>query len=446
MASGTETWTGTNGAAWPSPWGSFLGGTGNAQDIQSNRGRQVTSSVVAGYFGTRAIYGSATDLDISVTVQFDKTGDSWGQINFRSDGAWNANSAVVSNGYMFYIDVASQALVLQRVVSNTQTTIAQTSFTLSINTEYRIRLVAKGSRLLGKIWAASDGEPSEWTVDAWDTTYTSSGEWSLAASSGNTTSVTYLWDDLVWDDTPQTPAAPPFYKAAGTPQESQSAITVPWPTHAIGDIGLLIIESCGGEPANLTTANGFAAVTNSPSATGATTNGTQITIYWCRATSTSQASPVVTDPGNHVYGVILTFAGCAPSGNPWDVTAAAVKASASTSMTLPAVTTTTGNDLIVLGATRDNDSASAAGSSPSNANLFNLTERFDLGTALGNGGGIMVWTGVKATPGSTGTTSATVTSSINAYLTVALRPPPVPPTVIRPATPPGGGWINSQFH
>lgn len=213
----------------------------------------------------------------------------------------------------------------------------------------------------------------------------------------------------------------PKYKAQGSPTEQTSTGSVAWPTHVAGDIGILLIESTGGEAISFSNAQGFTELANSPSATGSGTAGTRISAYYCRATSSSMASPALNDPGNHWYGVILTFQDCIDSGSPIDVTAAAQKATASTSMTMPAVTTTVNKTLVLNVAARDNDNAAAAGSSPSNANLDNLTERFDLGTTFGNGGGIMVWSGEKATAGSTGTTGATVTSSINAYLTIALK-------------------------
>jgi len=103
-----------------------------------------------------------------------------------------------------------------------------------------------------------------------------------------------------------------------------------------------------------------------------------------------------------------------------------VKASASTAMSLPAATTTIGNTLIVGIAARDISGAGAIASGEANANLTSLTERMDSGTVDGNGGGLIVYTGVKAAPGSTGNTTATVTSTINAYMTVALKPPAFP--------------------
>jgi len=216
--------------------------------------------------------------------------------------------------------------------------------------------------------------------------------------------------------------AAPKYQAAGTSVSGTGNITVAWPTHQTGDVALLFIESCGGQAANLGTPAGFAAVTNSPQSTGTTTNGTRITVYWCRATSSSMASPVVTDPGDHVYGRILTFRGVVASGNPWDVTAGGVKATASTTTTFGTVTTGAASELIVLAASRDNDSTSAAWSSWTNANLTSITERSDGGTTSGNGGGIGVATGIKVAAGAIGSSTATVTSSKDGHMTIALKP------------------------
>ncbi|HVY06674.1 MAG TPA: PA14 domain-containing protein, partial [Burkholderiales bacterium] len=216
--------------------------------------------------------------------------------------------------------------------------------------------------------------------------------------------------------------AAPAFQAAGTAQSATGTATVPWPTHQPGDIALLFVESTGGQAATLSTAAGFVQVTNSPQNTGTTTNGTRITVFWARATSSAMASPVVADPGDHVYAQILTYRGVIATGNPWDVTGGGVKATASTSVTVSGVTTTVANTLVVQAVARDNDSAAAAFSAQTNANLTGITEQSDAGTTSGNGGGFGVWDGAKATAGATGNTTATVTSSINAFLTIALKP------------------------
>ena len=221
-------------------------------------------------------------------------------------------------------------------------------------------------------------------------------------------------------DKVQAPA--PTFQAAGTAATGTGAVSPAWPAHAIDDIALLFIESAGGEAATLSTAAGFVAVANSPQATGAGTAGTQITVFWARATSTSMATPTVADPGDHVYAQILTYRGVINSGNPWDVTGGGVKAAASTSVTVTGVTTTVANTLVVQAVARDDDSSAAEFSAQTNVNLTGIAERSDAGTTSSNGGGFAVWDGVKAAAGATGNTTATVTSSINAFLTIALKP------------------------
>lgn len=232
--------------------------------------------------------------------------------------------------------------------------------------------------------------------------------------------------------TTATPPAPNF-QAAGAEQGGTANITVPWPTHQAGDIGLLLIESTGGQAAALGTAAGFVEVPGSPVAALTGTSGTRLTAYWCRATSSSMASPVVTDPGDHAYGVILTFRGCIAAGNPWDDTATNTKETASTSASASGLTTVGPDRYIVNIIARDNDSASAAFSAWANATLVSVTELWDSGTAQGNGGGIGVAGGVKSAAGGVDQTTAAVTSSVNASLTLALKPPTTP--IIMSASP-----------
>jgi hypothetical protein len=208
----------------------------------------------------------------------------------------------------------------------------------------------------------------------------------------------------------------PVYNAAGT--------TTPfswWPNPAINDIALLFVESPGGQPVTLSVANGFAAVTNSPQATGAGTAGTQLSVFWARASSTNMLGPTLTGPADHMYARLLTYRGAVITGNPWNITGGGVKTPASTAGGLTSVTTTTTNTRVVQAVARDNDNAAAAFSVQTNANLAPITERHDAGTAIGNGGGFSVWDGAKATASATGPTTATVTSSINAFLSIALQ-------------------------
>jgi hypothetical protein len=213
----------------------------------------------------------------------------------------------------------------------------------------------------------------------------------------------------------------PTFNNAGTAVTGTGNVSPAWPAHAIDDVALLFVESAGGEPATLSVAAGFLQVTNSPQATGTTTNGTRITVFWARATSAAMPSPTVLDPGNHVYAQIITFRGVVNTGDPWNITGGGVKAAASASVTVTGVTTSVTDTLIVQAVARDNDNAAAAFSNQVNANLTGIGQRSDAGTTSGNGGGFAIWDGYKATAGATGSTTATVTSSINAFLTIALK-------------------------
>lgn len=436
-----ETWTGTNGNAWSADW-TTSATTAGTVEIQSNTGRMTTGTNTAygGYARALLADQGAADVDIRVDLLAQQQAEMYPNLSFRTDRVWNTGGSPVwpQNGYGLEIKIdltaGNGSWNIESVAANTRTPVPSGSATYTITNgdTVHLRLTASGTTVNFRIWRNLESEPSTPTFTFTDSTHTSRTGMGLGVNGGGGSGYQTSWEDLSVTVPAPTPVVP-AWKANGTAQESITGITVPWPTHAIGDVALLIVESTGGQPATLSNANGFVTVTGSPSATGATTAGTQVTMWWCRATSTGMFSPVVADPGDHVYGVIVTFTSCAIDGNPWDTTATAVKAGASTSMSMPAVTTTVDNCLIVNVASRDNDSAAAAASAEANASLTGLTERFDLGTALGNGGGLMVWTGTKSAAGSSGNTTATVTSSINAYMTVALRPTP-------------NRWPRTMFH
>jgi hypothetical protein len=225
-------------------------------------------------------------------------------------------------------------------------------------------------------------------------------------------------------NTAWTDVAPPTigYQANTTLGGTSWGDVVTWPTHQIGDVALLVVESAGGKAVTLSIPSGFIAVANSPQATGIGTAGTQVSVFWCRAYKDAMPSVTIADTGDHITYVILTVRGCVKSGSPFDVTAGSVKAVASTSATVSEVTTTVAGCLIVQALTSDLSSASAFASAQTNANLTGITERVDAGTTQGTGGQIAIITATKTAAGATGTTAWTVTSSINAFLTMALLP------------------------
>ena len=218
-------------------------------------------------------------------------------------------------------------------------------------------------------------------------------------------------------------ASAPTYQAAGSAVSGTGAITPVWPTHQSGDVALLVVESAN-QAISLSTPAGFVEVTNSPQGTGTAggTAATRLAVYWKRATTSAESSPTVADSGNHQIARIITFRGAIASGNPWDVTAGNVASSASTSVSIPGATTTAANRLVVAIVANGTDTTSTRTSGWTNANLTSLTERIDNNTSSGNGGGFGVATGVKATAGAYGTTTATLaTSSVQGRMSIALK-------------------------
>lgn len=170
---------------------------------------------------------------------------------------------------------------------------------------------------------------------------------------------------------------------------------------------------------------GWSEIPGSPQGTGtaAGTAATRLAVF-TRVYQSGDAAPTITDPGDHSIARIHRFEASTvgeTSGN--------VAATASTSGTMPSVTTTADDALIVLCAAVATDIATARFSAWTNAALSNLTERSDDATTQGNGGGIGLTTGEKITAGATGTTSFTAaTSSVQGRLAFALYAPSAGPT------------------
>lgn len=220
---------------------------------------------------------------------------------------------------------------------------------------------------------------------------------------------------------------PAVAQALGAYQGAVIGITVPWPTHQAGDIGWLMVESAN-EAITLTTANGFVECPDSPQGVGAAPPvdpASRLALFWCRATSSSMASPVVADSGDHNSGVIFTTRGGCVTGNPYDVTAGdTTDAVGGTVVTIPGDTSTVPNGLVLAICSRSEDSSSTTRFSAwTNADLGSVTEVLDNGTAGGNGGGIGAATGTKAVAGAFGATTATLgASSVQAHIMVVVKP------------------------
>ncbi len=75
------------------------------------------------------------------------------------------------------------------------------------------------------------------------------------------------------------------------------------------------------------------------------------------------------------------------------------------------ITTTAASELFIVASARATDDASAQYGAWTNSNITGFAEIFDAGTTLGNGGGFGIASGVKATAGATGITTATLSTA-----------------------------------
>jgi PKD repeat protein len=224
-------------------------------------------------------------------------------------------------------------------------------------------------------------------------------------------------------------AAMPTFVAAGAVASGTGAITPALPSGIqTNDILLLFLETAN-QLISISNQNGgtWTAVASSPQGTGTAggSSATRLTAYWSRYNGT-QGAPTTSDSGNHQIGRIIAVRGCITSGNPWNVTAGGVESTSDTSGAIPGATTTVPNCLVVAAiATSLPDSNGTANFSAwANANLTSVTERTDNTRNAGNGGGLGIATGAKATAGVYGNTTVTCGSSaVKGMMSVALRAP-----------------------
>ncbi len=116
------------------------------------------------------------------------------------------------------------------------------------------------------------------------------------------------------------------------------------------DILLLFLDTSN-QTISISNQNGgtWTQVTNSPqgTGTGGSSGSVALTVFWSRYNGT-QGAPTTSDSGDHQIGRIIAIRGATTSGNPWDVTAGGVDATASTTATIPGATTTVANTLVVV--------------------------------------------------------------------------------------------------
>jgi hypothetical protein len=220
----------------------------------------------------------------------------------------------------------------------------------------------------------------------------------------------------------------------GTVASGAASITPAFPASiATNDILIGVGETSLGQTYPTIATNGFAHI-DSVSPVVQSTN-TSLHVVWRRYDGVVTAH-AWGDSGDHNLGRYIAIRGCPTSGNPWDVVAVATEATSDTSASWPTATTTVADTLVLLCLATSADIATAQISSVTNANLTSITERMDNAITTGDGGVIICYTGVKASAGAIGASTATLTTAgFKAFMTLAMKEAPAvtgPPILVMP--------------
>ena len=214
----------------------------------------------------------------------------------------------------------------------------------------------------------------------------------------------------------------PAYKASGANTAGVGTATVSWPSGTCkGDLGILVVESSGGDAA--ASLSGWSHFAGSPVVDVADATGSKLSVLWRFADSDSPANQTLPDPGDHQIVRLLTFTGVSRT-RPSRITATDTKTTASTSVTWPSLVTPSPNCLVLYVASRPDDSSlTTVFSSFANSSLTSVTEIGESGSTQGDGGGIVMGYGIKAVQSSVGNATATMSVSVtNALFVAALEP------------------------
>jgi Calcineurin-like phosphoesterase len=184
----TETWPGTNGAAWPVAW-TTSSGNGTA-DTQGGAGRLAYHDVANAYARAQ-LTGLASQTDSELLVSYKWSSTTAGEyLSFflRGSGGWQ-NAYRPRTGYGIQLASNSASVTVQKNVNGTTRNLHSVSGAQTVTTAKQwLRLGVFGSTIEFRTWLDGQSEPGAWKSVDTDTSVTAAGQLfvSLARSGGNT--------------------------------------------------------------------------------------------------------------------------------------------------------------------------------------------------------------------------------------------------------------------
>lgn len=207
------------------------------------------------------------------------------------------------------------------------------------------------------------------------------------------------------------------------PLTSGGSFTVRPPLTALtGMMHIVLVETAAQMPTSAP--SGYTVLPNLPQITGTAgaTTATAIIGYYRIVDGTEALQSVTFSALDHAAKLDIVVANY-DKDDPFNASAGAVLATASTAVSMPTLTTTAPKCLVMQAIAHATDTASPQFSGQSNAGLARLVEVEDFATTRGNGGGIALLSGIKKVAGSVAATTGTLaTSSVQAKYTLAINP------------------------
>ena len=217
--------------------------------------------------------------------------------------------------------------------------------------------------------------------------------------------------------------ATPRLVGVGASVSGTAAVTAAYPagyTAIADDVATIWREMESGD--TITVPAGWAIIASQTVSSGTVT---KLSVIGKRLTA-GEAAPSLTDAGNHQVARMAVWRGCRTDADPWSITGGTTELTADTSVSIPGLTTTRDNCVVMAAFSTGQDIASTAGATAwANSSLDDstVTEIMDNWVSAGLGGGFAVAWGTKAVAGSVSATTATLslTSNFKALISVCLE-------------------------
>lgn len=202
----SDDWSGADGTAWNfAKWGPgrpSATGSGSGSTLLSGTGILAASSSTTNYdplttYSRKGLLigGDVADAHVYFRFKMDASSGSFG-VHLRH----STDLIDRQDGYWVQCFKPTNTWTLGKLAGyNTTTLGAEQTIAWADNAWYFIRFKCQGTTIKAKVWLQGTTEPSTWTVQVTDSTYTSAGKFGVSMSSGIASSLPtrVFLDDLV---------------------------------------------------------------------------------------------------------------------------------------------------------------------------------------------------------------------------------------------------------